>query len=70
MEYFPCRMIDDMKHLTRSNQVNYHRSGMCNMINIVGIQTREEDFLNVMRFGVPAESGLWRCDTLLSGKWF
>ena len=56
----PCRIIDDMKHLTRGKQVHYHRLGMCNMSNIFGVKLGGEnyvtDFLNVTMFGVPADS--------------
>jgi hypothetical protein len=66
-------MIDDMKHLTRGKQVNYYSLSILNMSNIFGVKLGEicvADFLNVMRFLVPADSGLWRPHTLLLGMWF
>jgi hypothetical protein len=66
-------MIDDLKHLTRRKQVNYHRLGIGNMSRIFGVKLWEiclTDFLNVLRFGVPADSCLLGFDALLLGEWF
>jgi len=61
-------MIDDTKHVTRGKQVNYRRLGIGYTSNIFGVELWEiclTDFLNVMRFGVPAYSSLLRFDALL-----
>jgi hypothetical protein len=61
-------MMDDMKHVTRGKQVNYRRLGIGYMSNIFGVELWEiclTNFLNVMRFGVPAVSSLLRFDALL-----